>query len=91
MVDGKRVSRQAYGSNPLSPADADDDPDGEDLDKATECRLGAHPRQADSDGDGANDGDEVKAHTGPLNPARKLPTGLLGKDQFLDLFTKRSQ
>ncbi len=64
-----------YQFNPLSPADADDDPDQDGLDNATEHRLGAHPRQADTDGDGASDGAEVNAHTDPLNPAKKPMPG----------------
>jgi outer membrane protein OmpA-like peptidoglycan-associated protein len=45
----------------------DDDADGDGLLRSEEKRLGTDPNKADTDGDGLNDGDEVKKyHTNPL-------------------------
>jgi hypothetical protein len=46
-----------------------DDEDGDGLTNLREARdLGTDPREADSDGGGTNDGDEVAAGLDPLNP-----------------------
>lgn len=45
------------------------DPDGDGLDTDTETTLGTDPLNADTDGDGITDGDEVNVeHTDSLNP-----------------------
>lgn len=49
-------------------ADAQEDPDRDDATNEVEHRYGTDPRTADTDGGGAIDGDEVKAHTDPHFP-----------------------
>ncbi|MDX1998703.1 MAG: Ig-like domain-containing protein [Thermoanaerobaculia bacterium] len=51
----------ANGLLPNDPADAREDADGDGLDNLAEFGLGTDPRDADSDGDGIFDGEEVVA------------------------------
>jgi outer membrane protein OmpA-like peptidoglycan-associated protein len=50
-----------------------DDEDQDGLTAAQEKKLGTNPKNADSDGDGLTDGDEVRKHK--TNPARKDTDG----------------
>ncbi|MCF6239028.1 MAG: hypothetical protein L3J79_09535, partial [Candidatus Marinimicrobia bacterium] len=43
--------------------DATDDPDGDGLDNAAEFAAGSNPNNADTDGDGLSDGDEVNVYS----------------------------
>ena len=56
LPDGWKV---AHGFNPLDPAVAAQDADGDGLSNLTEYQLGTDPRNADTDGDGVPDGEEV--------------------------------
>jgi len=47
----------------------DVDPDKDGLSDAVEAEIGSDPGLADSDEDGYADGDEVAAHTSPIDPA----------------------
>jgi len=59
--------------NPMDPADAASDADGDGLSASDEFVLGTVPNEADTDGDGYDDGREVDAGTDPLDPA-SLPS-----------------
>jgi hypothetical protein len=70
-VDGMSDAwEELYGFDPMYPADADDDTDGDGLSNLDEYRRGTHPRMNDTDGDGMNDGDEVVAGTDPTDGLR---------------------
>ena len=57
----------AHGLNPNNPVDAQEDPDHDGLTNLQEYLLGTDPHNADTDGDGLTDGDEVnRYHTSPL-------------------------
>ena len=59
----------ANGLNPLDPTLALEDPDRDGLTNLQEFQLGTNPNNADTDGDGLKDGDEVNTyHTNPLLP-----------------------
>lgn len=64
MADGWEIT---YGLDPNDPADADGDLDNDNLTNLEEFENGSNPTLADTDGDGLNDGDEVKIHG--TNPA----------------------
>jgi len=51
-----------HNFDPNNPADAALDADGDGLTNLEEYVLGTHPRHADSDGDGLDDGVEVNVH-----------------------------
>lgn len=66
---------QKNGLNYLDPNDADLDPDKDGLTNLQEYRFGTDPNNADTDGGGVKDGEEVlKRRTNPLDP----------KDDYLD-------
>ncbi len=48
------------GFNATNPTDADLDDDGDGLSNLDEYKLGLDPKNSDTDGDGTNDGDEVR-------------------------------
>lgn len=52
------------------PASPDPDSDSDGLTTLQEQQLGTDPNKADTDGDGFNDGDEVKAGYNPLGPGK---------------------
>jgi hypothetical protein len=62
-----------YALNPLDPADALNDPDGDGLTNIAEYHNGTNPRVADTDGDGVNDGAEVGAGYDPGKSSSKPP------------------
>jgi hypothetical protein len=66
---------QQHGLNPLSLADASQDPDGDLVSNLGEYRLGTDPRVADTDADGATDGGELTSGTDPLDPSQAPPDG----------------
>lgn len=70
MSDGWEVS---YGLDPLSPADAELDPDGDGLINREESVSGSDPFRADTDGDGLSDGDEVRVYE--TDPTRRDTDG----------------
>lgn len=83
-----------------NPADAALDPDNDGLSNRREFLFGTDPRNADTDGDGVSDGDEVKiTFTNPLSSADVDQDGMpddfekyyafqfLSSDQFGNLDT----
>ena len=52
--------------NKNNAADADDDPDGDELDNLGEYQKGSDPQDPDTDGDGLEDGADVTAGGSPL-------------------------
>lgn len=66
-------------SNPVSSTiyQPGSDTDGDGLTAIDEVSIhGTHPGQADSDGGGIDDGDEIAAGTDPLDPADDVPPAL---------------
>ncbi len=59
---------EANGLDPDFPLDAQFDTDLDGLDASAECAYGTNPDQADSDGDGFPDGEEVNAGVSPIDP-----------------------
>ena len=59
MSDGWEIT---YRFDPHNAADAGGDPDNDNLTNLEEFENGANPTLVDTDGDGLNDGDEVKIH-----------------------------
>ncbi|MEX2381982.1 MAG: hypothetical protein WD490_06335 [Opitutales bacterium] len=57
-----------HGLNPLDPADADLNFDGDGLTNLEESLLGTDPNNPDTDGDGILDGEEVAMGLDPLQP-----------------------
>lgn len=57
---------RAHGLNPLDPADAAADLDGDGLSNEQEFMLGTDPQNPDSDGDGVPDGAETLEGSDPL-------------------------
>jgi uncharacterized repeat protein (TIGR01451 family) len=57
-----------HGLNPYDASDANLDPDGDGLINLDEYKYGTDPNEADTDGGGVNDGDEVMKETNPLAP-----------------------
>ncbi|MEP7012844.1 MAG: carboxypeptidase regulatory-like domain-containing protein, partial [Acidobacteriota bacterium] len=58
----------AKGLNPNNPADALEDPDGDNLSNLREFELGTDPFNADTDADGLADDREIALGTLPANP-----------------------
>lgn len=58
----------AIATDPLNPADANDDPDGDELKNWEEYLNGTDPNNADSDNDGIPDGWEIFNEMDPANP-----------------------
>jgi hypothetical protein len=59
----------AYGLDPVNPADAAGDLDGDGLTNLEEYLYGSLPNNTESDGDGISDGDEVNVYlTDPSDP-----------------------
>ncbi len=58
----------AKGFNPNNPADALEDPDGDNLSNLQEFELGTDPRNTDTDADGLADDREIELGTLPTNP-----------------------
>lgn len=52
-----------YGFDPTTPGEETQDPDLDTLTNLSEQTLGTHPKNADTDGDGLNDGSEVNTFT----------------------------
>jgi len=75
---------QAYGFNPLDPADAALDPDLAGLTNRQEYAAGTVPGTADTDGDGMLDGEEVAAGLNPTDPSDNVPVAHAGADQESD-------
>ncbi|MGB0582995.1 MAG: DUF1800 family protein, partial [Limisphaerales bacterium] len=59
------VWETGHGLNPNSAADADIDIEPDGLSNLVEFAHGSHPRVADTDADGTNDGDEVAGFSDP--------------------------
>ncbi len=72
VIDGDGDGMPTYfeqknGFNAQDPSDANDDPDGDELNNLAEYKRGTNPHQADTDGGGVKDGAEVKQATNPVN------------------------
>tara|TARA_B110000495_G_scaffold203336_1_gene226595 strand:+ start:492 stop:2333 length:1842 start_codon:yes stop_codon:yes gene_type:complete len=72
IVDGKTVpTLGGVGTSRLIPKElevnAENDKDGDGLPTITELQLGTDPNNADTDGDGAKDGEEVSQYSNPLD------------------------
>lgn len=65
VLTGPRGGTTELAPTALRPS-TEPDPDGDKLANDAEATLGTNPNQADSDGDGMNDGDEVQAGRDPL-------------------------
>jgi len=57
-----------WGLDPLDPADAAADDDGDEVPAWTEHAHGASPNSADTDGDGFDDGTEIALGSDPADP-----------------------
>ncbi|MCP3980326.1 MAG: hypothetical protein GY716_13560 [bacterium] len=57
-----------FGLDPKNPADAATDPDADGLTMLDEYLLGTLPNNADTDGDGYRDGNEIAGGSDPLDP-----------------------
>ncbi len=55
-----------YGFDPSNPNDAFGDQDNDGLTNVKEYQIGTNPVQQDTDGDCADDGDEIQQGTDPL-------------------------
>lgn len=69
-LQNAQVFPQTKDNRPLS----DEDNDG--LQLWEETLYGTDPKNADTDGDGTPDGEEVRVERGPLTPGRQLSDGL---------------
>ncbi len=65
------------GLNPNDPSDANLDFDDDGLINVQEYTLGTNPNNADSDGDGTSDKEEIEKDTIPTDPVSK-PGGIVG-------------
>ncbi len=69
--DGDGIARwfeETYGLSDSNSADAQLNPDGDDLNNLAEFQAGTNPTDRDSDNDGLSDSHEVALGTHPLNP-----------------------
>ncbi|MEI2672160.1 MAG: thrombospondin type 3 repeat-containing protein [Marmoricola sp.] len=73
-----------YQLNPMSAADALDNPDDDGLSNLDEYHYGTNPKMADTDGDGYSDGVEIDAGTDPLR-ADKHPIATPDLERWLRL------
>jgi len=86
-IDGDGMPNEweeLYGLDPVDPADAVLDPDGDGLGNAGEYAAGSLPGNADTDGDGVNDGQEVGLGLDPTDPSDNVPVARAGADQEVD-------
>jgi len=75
----------ANGLNPNDPIDAQEDQDNDGLTALQEYKLGTNPRNADTDGDGISDGDEVSGKLGFKTDPLKADTDGDGLNDRVEL------
>jgi MYXO-CTERM domain-containing protein len=68
------VAELEYGFDPTDSSDATEDADDDGIDNVTEVQGATDPTNADTDGDGAKDGEEDANQNGVLDPGETDPT-----------------